>query len=467
MSIVIAILCAHYFAVYGVLPPGKVIAQSNQPNPTVQSGALPDIAPNGAKEKHIPVRVLGDRLPEMPTVAASVTIPVAPMGFTAPGPIYLGQRHSMASLDFLNDDHLLFTFRVPGLIRRENGHKPGEDERQIRAVVVDVKTGRVEAEALWTVHDRTRYLWMLKDGHFLLRDRDGLEQGDSSLVLKPSLQFPGPVEWLEMDPQQLFMVTNSNEPAKVEAKPGQVDSPSTAAVSMEVDQQKTSPAADPNASAPPPDTVVRILERATGKVMLVSRVRSTVHLPINATGYLERLRGNGQTWMINLNYFTGGSRILGHVESNCSPEFDFISQGEFLVSGCTAGGGTRLVAFTTDGRRLWEEDVASSETWPISVMSPDGLRLALETLVVSRPINAYTPIDSNDVKGQLVRIINAADGNIALEVAASPPLDMGGNVAISPTGQRVAVLSDRAIQVIELPAAPVLPTSQAAAPAAR
>jgi len=151
MGIVIVLLCAPFFALCGALSPGKAIAQSSQPNQIAQPGALPDIAPNitpnVAKEKHTPVRVLGDRLPEMPTVAASVAIPVAPLGFTAPGSIYLGQRYSMASLDFLGDDHILFTFRVPGLIRRENGYKPGEDERQIRAVVVEVKSGRVEAEA--------------------------------------------------------------------------------------------------------------------------------------------------------------------------------------------------------------------------------------------------------------------------------------------------------------------------------
>jgi hypothetical protein len=464
LGIVIVLLCVHFFALNGLLSPDKVLAQSGQLNPAGQPGALPDIVPNivpSAKEKHTPVRLLNDRLPEKPTVVPAFTIPVAALGFTAPGAIYLGHRFSLASLDFLSDDHLLFTFRVPGLIRRENGHKPGEDERQIRAVVVEVKTGRVEAQALWTVHDRSRYLWMLKDGHFLLRDRDGLEQGDISLILKPFLQFPGSVEWLEMDPQQQYMVTNSTEPAKVEAKPGQVDSPSAAAVTMEADAQKTSLPSDPNASDPP-DTVVRILERATGKVMLVSRVRSSVHLPINADGYLERLRGNGQMWMINMNYFTGGSRILAHVESYCFPVFDFISQSEILVSGCTSWGGTHLGAFTTDGRRLWEEDVTSSECWPIAAMSPDGSRMAYETLEVSRPVNNYNPIDSNDVKGQLVRIINAADGAVALEAAASPQLDMGGNVAISPGGRRVAVLSDGAIQVFELPAAPALPASPTA-----
>ena len=452
------LVCVPFFA------PCRVPAQSSQLNPAAQADTLPDIVPNnvpspvpnGGKEKHVPVRLLGDHLPEKPTIAPSFTIPVEPLGFTAPGPYYMWQRYSMASLDFLGDDHLLFTFRVPGLIRRENGHKPGEDERQIRAIVVDVKTGRAEAEALWTVHDYVRYLWMLKDGHFLLRDRDVLQLGDSSLVLKPLLQFPGPIEWLELDPQQLYMVTNSHEPAKVEPKPGQVDSPPTAAAIMEADGQNTSAPPGPKTSAPA-DTVVRILERNTGKVMLVSRFRSAVHLPINAEGYLERLRANGQSWLLNMKFFTGGSRILGRVESTCAPIFDFVSQSEFLVTACAGGGGTRLTAITTDGRRLWEEDATGSAIWPIIVTGPDGSRLARETIEVTHPVSASNPIDSDDVKGQLVRIINAADGSVALEAVASPALDAGGNVAISATGQRVAILSAGAIQVFELSPAPQLP----------
>jgi len=62
----------------------------------------------------------------------------------------MGQRFSFVSLDFLDEDRLLFTFRVPGLIHRDAGE--GE-ERQIRAVVLELPAGAVEAEALWTVHD--------------------------------------------------------------------------------------------------------------------------------------------------------------------------------------------------------------------------------------------------------------------------------------------------------------------------
>ena len=98
-------------------------------------------------------------------------------GLLTPGTLYLGLRYSLASLDFLDDDHLLFTFRVPGLIHRDLSHREidGNDpneERKIRAVVLKLPEGTVQAETVWTLHDRKRYLWMLDNGQFLLRDRE-------------------------------------------------------------------------------------------------------------------------------------------------------------------------------------------------------------------------------------------------------------------------------------------------------
>lgn len=358
----------------------------------------------------------------------------------------------MASLDFVDEDRLLFTFRVPGLMRREGGESDWNYERQIRAVVLALPAGTVAAEALWTVHDRVRYLWMLKDGHFLLRDKDGLEQGDATLALKPFLHFPGPLLWMEMDPSQQFLVTNSREPAAVQAKPGDVASPPTAQATVTVDGQK------PDA----PDLVLRILRRSSGQVMLVSRVRSAIHLPINADGYLESLRASGEQWVLNLNYFSGGTTAVGRLNSTCSPTFDFISQRELLATACDGSGGShKLVAMSIDGRRLWENPSSAQAIWPLLVMAPDGLRLARETLAVNHAINAYSPLDAEDIKGQLVRVFDAANGKVALETSASPPLDAGGNVAISPSGRRVAVLNAGAIKVFDLPEPPRLADAKA------
>jgi hypothetical protein len=117
------------------------------------------------------------------------------------------------------------------------------------------------------------------------------------------------------------------------------------------------------------------------------------------------------------------------------------------------------VALDTAGRRLWEDLTSSAGIWPLIVRSPDGSRLAQETLAVTHEVDAYSPLAAGDVKGQLVRVFDAASGKVALETPANPALDAGGNVAISPSGRRVAVLNAGAIQVFDLPAPPPLADS--------
>jgi hypothetical protein len=263
--------------------------------------------------------------------------------------------------------------------------------------------------------------------------------GNATLELKPFLRFPGPLLWLEMDPTQQFLVTNSREPVATSSKTSEAGGQAT---QNEYGQK-------PEVES---DLEVRVLRRDTGQVMLVSRAFSTVHLPINSDGYLESLRSMGEEWLLNLKYFSGGSRIMGHVESSCAPLFDFLSQREVLVTTCTPQGAGKLVAMTTEGRRLWDAETSDATVWPLVVRSPDGSRLAREALAVSHPVRAGSTIDQGDIKGQLVEVLDAADGKVVLTTAASPILDAGGNVGLSPSGRRVAVLKGGAIQVFELPA---------------
>jgi hypothetical protein len=367
----------------------------------------------------------------------AITIPVEPLGFYAPGPFYLGQRETLVSLDFVDENRLLFTFRAPGLLHRTVGE---ETERQIRAVVLGLPQGNVEDEAVWTLHDYDRYLWMLHDGHFLLRDENTVKEGNEKLELTPLLQFPGELLSLEMDPGQQYLVTNSVEPSTTKPLAGQVDSSKSADAAVSGDGQ--------------PDTgrrdiVLRILRRASGQVMLLSRVRTHVHLPINSDGYLETLPG-AKDWVLALNFFRGGTDVLGHVESQCQPPVQFVSHDEAVVNTCTPDG-RRLIAMSIEGRELWEAASPETQIWPILVMGPDGTRLARETLTVDHAIDGFGhPLDPQDIKGQLVEVYDAVGGRLLLQATANPVLDGGGNVAISPSGRRVAILSGGAIQVYEL-----------------
>ncbi|MDR3738681.1 MAG: hypothetical protein P4L40_06635 [Terracidiphilus sp.] len=378
----------------------------------------------------------------MASQPAAFSIPVDGLGFSAPGAFYEGQRERLVSLDFVDEDRLLFTFHAPGLLHRSaaGGDKP----KQIRAVLLALPKGTVEAEELWTIHGGGRYLWMLGGGRFLLRDGDLLKQGDATLDLKPLLHFPGPLEWLEMDPAQQYLVTGSREPANAKAQAGTVPIPATAAANVEQNEARRDDA---------PEIVLRILRRTSGQVMLVSRVRTAIHLPISEDGYLEPLHTNAREWMLNLNYFTGGSRLLGRVPSTCSPPLEFLSRDAVLANTCLPQGGRDLIALGVDGRRLWDAPAPPTQVWPLLVASSGGTRLARETLTVSHAVETMAPLSFDDVTGQLVEVFDTATGRTLLKAPASPVLDGGGNVALSPSGRWAAVLNGSLIEVYDLTAA--------------
>lgn len=393
--------------------------------------------------------------PVRATLQPIATIPVAQLGFSPPGDLYKGSRITQASLDFLDQDRLLFTFRIPALLHRdEHAHPDASDERRIRAVVLRLPQGTVESETIWTVHDRARYLYMLDNGQYLLRDRDTLYLGDSSLQLKPFLHFPGKVLWVELDPTRQYIVAGSDEPPNRAAKAGDVPSPASASA------QVASQDADGSGSQLRSEMILRVLHRSTGQVMLVSRVHTIVHVPLSAKGYVEPLRGNGPHWTLNFDSFTGGGEPVGKVESYCSPLVDFLSEKVFLVTACNSAGEPKLVALTTAGQRLWEAPPVGPSVWPVLVYSRDGARFARETLMATREVNARAPLDAEDIKGQDVQIIDSATGKIALRAAASPVLDAGGNVAISPDDRRVVILMNGGLQLFELPPPPPLPTEE-------
>jgi hypothetical protein len=386
------------------------------------------------------------------TLQPVATIPVAPLGFSPPGDLYKGSRITQASLDFLDQDHLLFTFRIPGLMHRDSRSQPdASDERRIRAVVLRLPQGTIESETIWTVHDRARYLYMLDNGQYLLRDRDTLHVGEGSLQLKPFLHFPGKVLWVELDPTRQYIVTGSDEPPNRASKAGDVPSPASASAQVAAQDD------DDPGSQPPSEIILRVLERSTGKVMLVSRVHTVVHVPLSATGYVEPIRGNGSHWTLNFDPFTGGGEPVGKVDSYCPPLVDFLSEKVFLVTACNSEGEPKLVALTTTGKRLWEAPPVGPSLWPVLVYSRDGARFARESLMATHQVNARAPLDAEDIKGQDVQIIDSSTGKIALRAAASPVLDAGGNVAIAPDDRRVVILMEGGLQVFELPPPPALP----------
>jgi len=258
------------------------------------------------------------------------------------------------------------------------------------------------------------------------------------------LLFPGNLLWIELDPSQQFLVTGSREPLAAQtAAPDGSTRPEMSDGSLE------------NSG----DLLLRILHRDTGQVMLSTRLRSAIHLPLGSNGYLENLHARGIEWQLNLHAFDGTITPLARLNSTCTPASDFASPLELVATVCTTLGEHRLEAIASTGRLLWQAEISDHEVWPLLVFGRDGSRIAQEALQVTREVSASSPLTTDDIRGQKVTVYDAANGHIALVAQASPPLDAGGNVAISPSGRRVAVLNNGGIEVFELPAAPSVPTS--------
>jgi hypothetical protein len=410
-----------------------------------------------------PSKIL-DRYPQTPSLPPIFTIPVGPLGFSLPGEYYLLRNQSFVSLDFIDEDRLLFTFRVSGLIERDAADKSEDKQQHIQAVVLSLPSGNVDSRAEWIAPDRSRYLWMLNDGRFLLRtpeglDIAGLDEGDARIETKSYLRLPGQLLWIEMDPGQQVLISNALEPESASQQPA------APGPSVKVGPSTADPPATPTNVQKPIEQgvlVARTHKRATGEILLVSRfpfTSQTTDWPMNSQGYLEKSLDSVNEWLLTLNYFSGGNKVLARISSTCPPKYNFVSDSELLFTRCDPDVGWKLGAMLTRGDLLWEVRTASNAMVPLLVMAPNGSRFARETLLLKHPADRYKrKVGPADFEGQIVKVLDAANGTTLLESPLTPILDGGGNVAISPSGRRVAILNGGAIQVFQLPGAPPQPS---------
>ena len=96
------------------------------------------------------------------------------MGYQGLQQDFLVAGSPMLTVNFVDAKHLLVTFEVHRLMKREAGAPSDDQDRTVKACLVEVASGKVLASTEWRLHDRSQYLWSLGDGNFLLRIRDHL-----------------------------------------------------------------------------------------------------------------------------------------------------------------------------------------------------------------------------------------------------------------------------------------------------
>jgi hypothetical protein len=364
-------------------------------------------------------------------------IPVAPLGYRPPGSLYLLSGRAFSSLDFIDDHRLLFTFHQPRLMRREANSSRTDNDQIIQAVTLSVPGGKVLDSAEWRMHDRSRYLWPLGDGKFLVRQRNSYLVTDASLKLHPYVEVASRVLQTEVSPDGRILVVehefekhSPEQHTKLEAQ-----------------------AADYGEPPPPEDTQITLMELNSRAVLAALRTETAFHVPITSSGYVGVARGDGKDqFVIRFVPFQGQVMVLGKVASTCTPHENFVSQNALLIESCgPKSDDVYLDAWTTDGKKLWSGQRDGHLVWPNFAYSHTGGRFAVSLLRVNHYIDLVDSLNDEDVREQVVQVYDCATGTLLLSTTASPILTGGQNFALSEDGEHLAVLHDGAIEIYKVP----------------
>jgi hypothetical protein len=373
---------------------------------------------------------------EAPTPA--LRIDTVPLDYHPLSNFYLLSRSSSSSLDFIDNEHLLFTFRATGLLKRLAECHPDDEDQLIRALVVHLPDGKIERSVEWRMHDRGRYLWALGNGKFMVRQRDSLELTDASLELHPFLRSGAPLRLVKLSPDAKLVLVETDLEKHTEDE----------------HQQLAAAAGLDGFLGPSEDVLMTVLRISDRSVLMRARSLKVSDVPIISEGYIETLAAQGGQWMLRYRPFKGEPTVITNVASSCEPNEDPLNDGTTAVTVCANRSSDHILqAISLQGKTLWTYRWDSHYIWPTTVSSQSGRRIAFSTLRVSHPVNAYDPFDETEVQAQRVDVLDAETGQLELTQYATPALSAGQNYALSPEGDHFAVLRDNAIEVYNLPPA--------------
>ncbi|HEY0794685.1 MAG TPA: hypothetical protein VGD64_02780 [Acidisarcina sp.] len=372
------------------------------------------------------------------------TLPVEPLGFHPQSAAVLVSRLSTNSLDFIDEDHLLLTFRSMGLLKRDASTRPGEQDQSIHAVVLELPSGKIIRTADWRMHDHGRYLWPMQDGRFLIRQRDTLFMTDASLELRPYLDAPSRLQGVQPSPDGKLLVIQLDKERH----------------SASEHQRLTQQALDADASLPREDVSILIVNAATGAVLGRTDAARPIDLPLMGDGYLETLPSKLDHWLLSYVGLSGEKKVFGDVLSTCAPTEVAATPSISLLITCHAKTDDHLVqGIDAQGKLLWESWWGSAQIWPAFAHSRDGSRLAISHLRATHGVDALDPIGDEDIKGETLQVLDSTSGIVLLNINVTPAVSSSENFALSPDGKKFAVLTAKAIDIYDVPS-PVLPAPE-------
>jgi len=364
--------------------------------------------------------------PGVPSLGPARSVDLQPLDFRRLSQLRSRDGSYHIATAFFDENRLLITFEGTEMVRRLKSCPKTHDDRIVRAVVVNVRTGDVLQRADWYLHDRQQYLWPLATGAILLRRGTSLFELDTKLHEKPLLEHTE-VLWVDITPdgQQVMVGT-----------------PASKAVEKQGDKSTA------------PRYEVRFLDASTLEVAETFPMERPIPLKATSGGYADVVLKSGWTWLVRFGAHDKPRMAITRVRSSCIPDLETSGEHTLIIGRCTTAQDKYVVSsFTTAGQFLWRKVWNEQLKAPIITRATSGARFALANVLVEKQNNpsGYDGDSSAEVRRHRIEIYNSATGNPVFNLETQPAVSNGGNLALSPDGATLAVLREARLELYELP----------------
>jgi VWFA-related protein len=362
-------------------------------------------------------------------------IALAPLGYQGLATVARLTEQANVTVNFVDDDHVLFTFDPKKLVKRLPECPPWHQDRIVQAEIFQVSTGKVTKQASWYLHDQQRYLWSLGSGKFLLRKLNSLYELDPDLNEKLVLSSDREFLWISVTPDgRQIIVERADDKEPPSKKPQDKSKPETQKVKIE------------------------FLDANTMAVVRTIKAEGIVDLTAESSGFGDVIHNwTGKIWLVRFGPTGRERNNIARVRSRCSPNLLYSSANTMLIGRCAMNSSDYSVsAFTVTGHVLWRQHWSQHRYTPKLDDSEDGSRFAVSTLKRIQPAGTANSdgdeSDDNPDKSlqQNVQVFNTATGDPLLSLTLTPPVLTAQNFSLSPDGLRLAALEGTTLEFYDL-----------------
>jgi len=336
-----------------------------------------------------------------------------------------------AAVTYLGPDELLFTFN-PHILVPRIGTEPAA--RLIRALLIDTKNMRVSRSVDWRVPDDGQYLWAVAGNRVLIHVGNQLRAYGPGLKPEHEASLGAPLAFLRT-------------------------APSGGWIALGILHERHSPEMhrqlrEALGNEPEEDVEVRLLD---GNLQPVgSWLHSgSLNAPILADGGELRLAVNSHRtrWSIVEYGWNKQRRTVAIVTSVCQPDLMSVPPNLLFVSGCARATRERWYrVLGPDGRAVLRISNPPSELPKYPHGSEAGRVFALGFAEPARSMIPGNAFSAAALTAELVTVYAVQGGKRLLTVRLPDPAATEQTFALSPDGDRLAVLSGNQISIYAVPA---------------